>query len=58
MRANEATILEETLKLKISMMKKFMLLMIMYYFYEVVIYGFMPMVSSDFMYNSFATILH
>ncbi len=35
-----------------------MLLMIMYYFYEIVIYGLMPMVSTEYMYNSYATILH
>ena len=40
------------------MMKRFMLLMIMYYFYEIVIYGIIPMISQDYMFNSYATILH
>jgi hypothetical protein len=57
-RNSDAGVLEANLQLKISMMKKFMLLMIMYYFYEVVIYGIIPMASTDFIFESNATIFH
>ncbi len=55
---NNATILQETLALKISMMTKFIYISSAFFFFEIIVHGIIPLFTPNDDFNSFTTIMH